>query len=109
MQYTAHGYPYPLDTDTPDQLRTALQVGAERREKDAPQPTTTMTYDGQGRITQVVESSGGQTVRTTTFTYDATSGLLTQSVEVMDGRTETTNLTYNATTGLLTSATVTFS
>ena len=56
--------------------------------------STTLTYDANGNLTQVVEKDGTVTVKTTTFTYD-TSSKLTTVRETVAGKTITTTLTYD--------------
>lgn len=55
--------------------------------------TVELSYDPQGRLTNVVEKDGSTIVKTTTLTYDA-NGNLTQVQESAGGTTVTSTLTY---------------
>lgn len=65
-------------------------------------PTTTFTRDSanNNRVTQIVESSGGTTLKTTAFTYNG-DGTVATITETGDGRTVTS--TFNYASGVLTS------
>lgn len=56
--------------------------------------TVELSYDPQGRLTNVVEKDGSTIVKTTTLTYDA-NGNLTQVQESAGGTTVTTTLNYS--------------
>lgn len=73
------------DSDTDKVENRAVQIETHQRSTD-------LTYTNDV-LTQVVEKSGGTTVRTTVLNY--TNGVLTSTVETAGGKTITTTLNYN--------------
>jgi len=56
---------------------------------------TSLTYDGNNRLTTITEKDGTTTVKTTTLSYDA-NGRLSTVTEVVGGKTIITTLSYDS-------------